>query len=57
MTATAAVLHEVGNANHMIIYLVVGECTQSRAGGIGVVVQLVGQGQCEVLDKWLVTYH
>jgi len=29
-------------------YQVVGECTQSRAGGIGVVTQLVGQGQCEV---------
>ena len=35
--------------------LVVGACTQSRAVGIGVEVQLDGQGQCEVLDKWLVT--
>jgi hypothetical protein len=39
----------------MIHDLVVGECTPSREGGIGVVVQLVGQGQCEVLDK-MVSY-
>ena len=35
--------------------LLVGECTQSSVGGIGIVVQLIDQGQCEVLDKWFVT--